>query len=250
MTEDHEREIATRVKAAESIEAGIRQEVKRDLYERRDIVAALVHQGVLLPFTDGECRRLYDAGQGDAAIAEHFGLTPWNVFVWRKKHNLTGHEQGPVCVEVKQRKMPKKLDDAKTMELYNAGKSDGAIAREMGVTTSAVQQWRRRNNLVAKCGNNWNKRQEAVPTGSKAPEEEPAQNMTEQQYEAQLAAQSPAVVGTACDVHGCATGTVTLNREEAALIRQMLTEAVEAGNGISQMRRFLALFEKIEKAGI
>lgn len=40
MTDEHEREIAARVKEAENIEDGIRAEVRRDIYGRKDIVAA------------------------------------------------------------------------------------------------------------------------------------------------------------------------------------------------------------------
>lgn len=42
----------------------------------------------------------------------------------------------------------RKIDQERAMELWLGGADDRALAREFGVTTSAVQQWRKKNGLV------------------------------------------------------------------------------------------------------
>ena len=147
MTEEHEKEIAARVREAESVEAGIRSELKRDMYDRKDIVAALAHQGVVPPFADAACRKRYDAGDDDAAIAAYFGLTPWNILCWRHEHKLPRKEKTEkmTCEE-------KKITDERKLALYREGKNDGEIAAAVGVTASAVGQWRKKRGLTANSG--------------------------------------------------------------------------------------------------
>ena len=40
-----------------------------------------------------------------------------------------------------------KIDDEKAMALYMDGLMDGAIAHELGVAASSIQEWRTRNGL-------------------------------------------------------------------------------------------------------
>lgn len=147
MTEEHEKEIAAHVREAESVETGIRRELRHTLYSRKEIVAACVHQGIVQPFNEVACRKRYDAGEDDVAIAAYFGLTPWNILCWRHEHKLPRKEKTEkmTCEE-------KKNTDERKLALYREGKNDGEIAAAVGVTASAVGQWRKKRGLTANAG--------------------------------------------------------------------------------------------------
>lgn len=144
MTEENEKAMAARIRAEESIEYGIRNELRHTLYSRKDIVAACVHQGIVQPFTEATCRKLLKAGKSDAEVGETFGMTPWEVLCWRRRHM-------PGLRKEKKEEMPQnnKFNEEKARALYQEGRSDGAIGKVLGVTSNAILMWRRRNQLPA-----------------------------------------------------------------------------------------------------
>ena len=164
MTEENEKAMAARIRAEESIEYGIRSELRHTLYSRKDIVAACVHQGIVQPFTEAACRKLLKAGKSDAEVGEVFGMTPWEVLCWRRRHM-------PGLRKEKKEEMPQnnKLDEEKVMELYREGKSDGAIGKVLGVTSNAILMWRRRNQLPANFSHGHKPGEAAPATGENQP---------------------------------------------------------------------------------
>ncbi len=89
-----------------------------------------------------EFKARYDSGWSDRRIAKDLQTAPSKVRQWRERNALLPH-----C-----RPRPKKIDDARAIEMLKLGKSDGAIAKVMGVTKSGVLKWRQRRGFDAGVG--------------------------------------------------------------------------------------------------
>lgn len=88
-------------------------------------------------------KQLYDAGKNDAEISRELGCTANTVRLWRGRNKLASH--APKGFPPK----PQKYDWEKGRALYDAGKNDAEIARELGCTDHAVRNWRVRRQLPA-----------------------------------------------------------------------------------------------------
>ena len=84
---------------------------------------------------------MYHNGHTDFAMAKIEGVEISTIAKWRKKYGLSANN-------VKS-KSPKRRKNTykKRMELYNKGLSDSEIAKKVGITTSGIESWRKRNGL-------------------------------------------------------------------------------------------------------
>lgn len=94
-------------------------------------------------------KRLYDEGKNDGEIARVMGCTPGVVRQWRNRNKL------PANATAGWRARPAKHNWDLAMKLYQEGKSDGEVGREMGCSGKVVANWRRRQGLKANKPQGW-----------------------------------------------------------------------------------------------
>ena len=89
-------------------------------------------------------KRLYDEGKNDGEISRVMGCTPGVVHQWRVRNKL------PRNTNVGWRGKQAKYDWEKGRQLYDEGKGDGEIAKELGCSNKTVRNWRKRRALPAR----------------------------------------------------------------------------------------------------
>lgn len=94
------------------------------------------------PKVDEQRMELYNQGMSDCEIAVRQGVSQAAIAKWRNNHKLQRN------IQEKTKKWCKE-SFAERMELYNKGLSDGQIAKELGLNTSTIMQWRHRRGLPA-----------------------------------------------------------------------------------------------------
>lgn len=88
---------------------------------------------------------LYRGGLSDGEIARQMGVRTCDVLNWRRKKQLKPNIKRCRAGEVR----GSKLDTPEVMQMYRDGASDREIARRTGMSSSAVQAWRRVRELPA-----------------------------------------------------------------------------------------------------
>lgn len=167
--------------------------------------------------------------------------------------------------------MQHKMDRERAAALYNEGKSDGAIAHELGVTASAVQQWRRRNHLPAKNGGHptdaagQNGAEPAAPKlSSEKPPAAPYPIVGENHVPDEGNLQNGPVpeAESARGGHLChgetsapssrltdGTAVIILAGDEVNILRNLIRGEVETGDvTLDAVRRYILLYEKLGEA--
>lgn len=115
----------------------------------------------------GKC--MYGAGALSVFRCNYAGLTgrtrkaqpPEACTYFRAGQRLVTPEEAARQQEARQkkpecRKTARGLDWEKGWDLYQQGKNDGEIAREMGCSTGAVFRWRKRNGMPPNAEPGWN----------------------------------------------------------------------------------------------
>jgi transposase-like protein len=88
-------------------------------------------------FTDEQCRADVAAGMTDAAIGRKYGASSWSVAVRRAKLGLAANRRPEPP--------PPPLD--RVRELHGRGLGDAELARELGVSATTANKWRRQAGL-------------------------------------------------------------------------------------------------------
>ena len=83
---------------------------------------------------DDAFRALLKLGWSDREVAEAFNASSTQIKYWRKKNNIEAGQRKPI-------------DHEKALSMYEAGASDAAIGKAVGVTQSGVTRWRQRLGL-------------------------------------------------------------------------------------------------------
>lgn len=108
-----------------------------------------VNHGVFKPWSDENCEEECKAGRTDSELSEIFGFTEDIISKWREGHHIVANKSVPKPVAQVHRQKAN-IDESKARELYDQGKSDGAIGKNIGVSGVTVMNWRKRNNLPTK----------------------------------------------------------------------------------------------------
>jgi len=126
-----------------------RQAVHLSLTRKRTVRIKLmdVHHAVAM--------RLYYRGLADWDIARRLNVSRDLVFRWRKEYNLSSNRRVGRPRSIYMLGRPDKegistIPLSEIMKMYEKGMNDCAIAKEVGVTSNAIRNWRRRNNLPSK----------------------------------------------------------------------------------------------------
>ncbi|WBO22321.1 SbmA/BacA-like family transporter [Sphingomonas abietis] len=120
------------------------QPTPRKSYGRRGCVS-----GAILTAHEAQYQQGYALGLSDKKLAEFVGVAERSAFSWRRRRGLPSNNPDRAHLSPEAR--------AARMLLYSFGYSDARVAREQGVSPSAIERWRGVLKLPANRAHRWDK---------------------------------------------------------------------------------------------
>lgn len=115
--------------------------------DKTEIRKIAIEHNALLPWSDEKVRELYNLGYTDRQLCNAFGFTNFVVIQWRQKNKLPPHKQKLTTTHREYTGRQSRIDSEAAMKLYKEGLSDGKIAEKLSMSSNAVWNWRKKNNL-------------------------------------------------------------------------------------------------------
>ena len=152
MDEALEQQIAGNLRTSNHKDERIAIEALAHKCEKSEIRAVGVKYKIIKPWSDQEAREFLKSGKTNMELADIYGFDPKFIADWRKNRGEPVNKDRPsITGKIKSAEVHRsRIDDEKVMALYNEGKSDPMIAKELGMSANTVLHWRKTHGLESK----------------------------------------------------------------------------------------------------